>query len=116
MLNKLLQKHSKIQNVAIDVSDQMLTKYRDLVKSKGQSLDRVTFEWRQQKFEEYPEDRKRTDDSTKFHFIHAIHSLYYLADLSDALESMMSMLEKDGVALFMIASGKIGLTNDTLVQ
>ncbi|XP_072044324.1 histamine N-methyltransferase-like isoform X2 [Amphiura filiformis] len=62
-------------------------------------LKGVTYEWREQRLEEFMTSQKEDE---KYHFITAIHSLYHVHNLDEALGFLYDKLEENGILLMVL--------------
>ncbi|XP_078686484.1 histamine N-methyltransferase-like isoform X2 [Branchiostoma floridae x Branchiostoma belcheri] len=107
MLKKLLQRHNSVYSRVVEPSEEMIGRYKSLVREDA-SLGAVKFDWRQQTAEEY----FTTKEDTKFHLIHAIQVLYHVEDLHATLRNMWEQLADGGcmfIAMLSVTSNS-GLT------
>ncbi|XP_019643199.1 PREDICTED: histamine N-methyltransferase-like [Branchiostoma belcheri] len=103
ILKKLLQRHNSVYSRVVEPSEDMIGRYKSLVREDA-SLGAVKFDWRQQTVEEY----FTTEEDTKFHLIHAIHVLYYVEDLHATLRNMWEQLADGGCLFVAMQSDKSG--------
>ncbi|XP_078686483.1 histamine N-methyltransferase-like isoform X1 [Branchiostoma floridae x Branchiostoma belcheri] len=117
MLKKLLQRHNSVYSRVVEPSEEMIGRYKSLVREDA-SLGAVKFDWRQQTAEEY----FTTKEDTKFHLIHAIQVLYHVEDLHATLRNMWEQLADGGCMFIAMLSDKSNMGNlqrkltDTFVQ
>ncbi|XP_019627789.1 PREDICTED: histamine N-methyltransferase-like [Branchiostoma belcheri] len=101
MLKKLLQRHSSVYIRVVEPSEEMIGRYKSLVR-EDTGLGAVKFDWRQQTADEY----FTTKEETKFHLIHAVHVLYYVKDLHATLRNMWEELADGGYMLIAMESDR----------
>lgn len=75
MIMKLKKKFRLIDCTVVEPSTERMASYRKLVKDEKNALDGVTFDWRQETFQEFC--KANPDPSKKFHFVSLIHCAYY---------------------------------------
>ncbi|XP_072043394.1 histamine N-methyltransferase-like [Amphiura filiformis] len=64
-------------------------------------LKGVTYEWREERVEEFMTSLKENE---KYHFITAIHSLYYVHNLEEILGFLYDKLEENGILLTVLTT------------
>ncbi|XP_019643686.1 PREDICTED: histamine N-methyltransferase-like [Branchiostoma belcheri] len=106
ILKRLLQRHNNVYSRVVEPSEEMIGRYKSLVREDA-SLGAVEFDWRQQTAEEY----FTTKEDTTFHLIHAIHVLYHVEDLHATLRNTWEQLADGGCLFIAMQSDKSGWGN-----
>ncbi|XP_072328147.1 histamine N-methyltransferase-like isoform X2 [Scyliorhinus torazame] len=106
ILSKIQSQHPglPIHNEVVELLPQQISKYKDLVKEKGQGLN-ISFTWNQLSSEEYVKQNKERKESKKFDFIHMIQMLYYVESIHDTIKYFHSLLETNGKMLIIYNPG-----------
>ncbi|XP_072328251.1 histamine N-methyltransferase-like isoform X2 [Scyliorhinus torazame] len=102
MLGKIQSQHPGlyIHNEVVELNPQQISKYKELVKEKGQGLN-ISFAWNQMSLEEYVKQNKERKESKKFDFIHMIEVLYFVESIHDTIKYFHSLLETNGKLLII---------------
>ncbi|XP_038645861.1 histamine N-methyltransferase-like [Scyliorhinus canicula] len=102
ILSKIQSQHPglPIHNEVVEPLPQQISKYKDLVKEKGQGLN-ISFIWNQLSSEEYVKQNKERKESKKFDFIHMIQMVYYVESIHDTIKYFHSLLETNGKLLII---------------
>ncbi|XP_078686990.1 histamine N-methyltransferase-like [Branchiostoma floridae x Branchiostoma belcheri] len=106
LLKKLLRRHNSVYNRVVEPSEDMIGRYKTLVREDA-CLGAVKFDWRQQTAEEY----FTTKDDTKYHLINAIHVLYYVENLHATLRHMWEQLADGGYLFVAMLSYRSNMGN-----
>ncbi|XP_072328157.1 histamine N-methyltransferase-like isoform X3 [Scyliorhinus torazame] len=108
ILSKIQSQHPglPIHNEVVELLPQQISKYKDLVKEKGQGLN-ISFTWNQLSSEEYVKQNKERKESKKFDFIHMIQMLYYVESIHDTIKYFHSLLETNGKMLIIYNPGSV---------
>ncbi|XP_078659798.1 histamine N-methyltransferase-like [Branchiostoma floridae x Branchiostoma belcheri] len=104
ILKKLLQRHNSVYNRVVEPSEEMIGRYKTLVR-EDRSLGAVKCDWRQQTAEEY----FQTKENTKFHLVHGIHVLYTVEDMHATLRNMWEQVADGGYMMVAMESDKSDL-------
>ncbi|XP_078084163.1 histamine N-methyltransferase-like isoform X2 [Mustelus asterias] len=109
ILGKIQSKHPgvSIHNEVVEPNPHQISKYKELVKEKGEDLN-ISFTWNQLRSEEYEKQNKERKESKKFDFIHMIQMLYFVESVPDTVKYFHSLLETNGKLLIIQPSGNGG--------
>ncbi|XP_062861877.1 histamine N-methyltransferase-like [Trichomycterus rosablanca] len=109
MLAHLHAKHpdAKVDNEVVEPSDDMVYKYKVLVKDTP-GLEHITFKWNKMTASEFESDWRQRNPDKKMDFIHMIQMLYYVKDPEATVSFFRSLLNKDGKLLIILVTGESG--------
>ncbi|XP_038646332.1 histamine N-methyltransferase-like [Scyliorhinus canicula] len=109
ILGKIQSQHPGryIHNEVVELNPQQISKYKELVKEKGQGLN-ISFTWNQMSLEEYEKQNKERKESKKFDFIHMIEVLYFVESIHDTIKYFHSLLETNGKLLIIYTADDSG--------
>ncbi|CAH1248100.1 HNMT [Branchiostoma lanceolatum] len=107
ILRKLQEIHHNTHVIVVEPSEDYISEYKEQEALMEHEPDtgRLTFDWLQQRAEEYFSQ----EAGDKCHLIHAIHVLYHVDDLSATLMNMWDSLADGGSMVVMIESGESNL-------
>ncbi|XP_060683725.1 histamine N-methyltransferase-like [Hemiscyllium ocellatum] len=89
-----------IHNEVVEPNAGHISKYKELVKEKGQGLN-ASFTWNQMYTTDYEKQNKERKESKKFDFIHMIQLLYFVENVHDTIKYFHSLLERNGKLLII---------------
>ncbi|KAJ8028148.1 Histamine N-methyltransferase [Holothuria leucospilota] len=107
MLMQLRKKFHLIECTVVEPSGEQIQSYKKLVEEQKDALNGVTFNWRQESFQEFC--KANVDSSKTFNFVSAIHSCHYIPrkDLVFYFDTITSLTA--GKILIMQGAGKCEL-------
>ncbi|XP_078084159.1 histamine N-methyltransferase-like isoform X2 [Mustelus asterias] len=110
ILGKIQSKHPgvSIHNEVVEPNPLANSKYKELVKEKGQGLN-ISFTWNQMCSEEYEKQNNERMANKKFDFIHMVQMLYFVESMYNTIKYFHSLLEKNGKLLIIYASANNGV-------
>ncbi|XP_078084165.1 histamine N-methyltransferase-like isoform X2 [Mustelus asterias] len=109
ILGRIQSKHPglSIHNEVVEPNLHQISKYKELVKEKGEDLN-ISFTWNQMSSEEFEKQNKERKESKKFDLIHMIQMLYFVENIHDTIKYFHSLLETNGKLLIIHTSDDSG--------
>ncbi|XP_072033095.1 histamine N-methyltransferase-like [Amphiura filiformis] len=93
----------KVHQCIVEPSKALITRHKTNVLQN--ELKGVTYEWREDRVEDFMTSQKEDE---KYHFITAIHCLYYVHNLEEVLGFLFDKLKNNGIILMVLTSDVSG--------
>ncbi|XP_071941030.1 histamine N-methyltransferase A-like [Antedon mediterranea] len=103
VLRQLLKQWPKITDTVVEPNRSHINAYQDLAANESESLNGVSFEWRQLNLQKFRQEN-HDQPLKKYHFIMLFHVMYYFENLAEDLKYLKSILEDGGMILAIMES------------